>query len=227
MEILHYALAVVIMSAIINGLIGSAPESWRLSGKVDRGAGGKYSLPITTIDVVVITAIFTGLQFPFPAVLEALRRNPQALAGGEWWRMVTPMLVHSDGWAQIIFNFVAIIIFGALAERVFGHWWWLMLYLGGGIVGEVAGYLWDPFGAGASVGLFGLLGGLLLWLLLSLGMPRARIAAVIGLLVVVALLIIRDIHGYAALAGACLAALPLWQARSRRGASSGHRSWRQ
>ncbi|HEX5547319.1 MAG TPA: rhomboid family intramembrane serine protease [Ktedonobacterales bacterium] len=210
MEILPYALAVVIMSAIVNGLIGSAPESWGLSGRADRGAGGKYPLPITTIVVVVITAIFTGLQFPFPAVLEALRRNPQALAGSEWWRMVTPMLVHSDGWAQIIFNFVAIIIFGALAERVFGHWWWLLLYLGGGIVGEIAGYLWDPFGAGASVGLFGLLGGLLLWLLLSLDTPRARIAAVIGLLVVVALLIIRDIHGYAALAGVCLALLPLW-----------------
>ena len=213
MEVLPYALAVVIMAAIVNGLIGSSPSSWQLRGRSATSAVEKLLLPITTIIVLVVTAIFTGLQFPFPTVLEALRRNPHALAAGEWWRLVTPLLVHSDGWAQIVFNFVAIIIFGVLAERVFGHWWWLALYLGGGIVGEIAGYFWDPFGAGASVGLFGLLGGLLIWLLLSLNTPRSRIAAVIGLLTVVALLILRDIHGYAALAGACLALLPLWRSQ--------------
>ncbi len=215
MEILPYVLAIVIMAAIINGLIGVSPAAWTLSGRTDASVGEKRrrTLPITTITVLVITAIFTGLQFPFPAVLETLRRNPHALAAGEWWRMVTPLLVHSDGWAQIIFNFIAIIIFGVLAERVFGHWWWLLLYLGGGIIGEVAGYIWDPFGAGASVGLFGLLGGLLLWLLLSFTTTRARIAVGVGLLTVVALLIMRDIHGYAALAGACLAILPLWRVR--------------
>ena len=211
-------LYVVILAAVINGLVGTSPRNWKLTPKGDGVSARQW--PFVTVAILLSTGIFTALQFPFPGVLEALRRNPQALSSGEWWRIISPLLVHSDGWPQIIFNFVAIALFGILAERIFGHWRWLLLYLVGGITGEIAGYAWQPFGAGASVGLFGLIGGLLAWQLISLATRRARIAATVGLVCAVALLIMRDIHGAATLAGACLAALMLWQLWTRRSVSS-------
>ena len=216
MKVIPYVLYVVIMAALVNGLIGTSPSTWTLMDNSAAGARNERHLPLTTLGVLLVTGIFTALQFPFPGVLEALRRNPHALMTGEWWRIVTPLLVHSDGWSQIIFNFAAIAVFGVLVERIFGHWWWLLFYLVGGIAGEISGYAWDPFGAGASVGLFGLLGALLVWQILSLHAPRARIAAIIGLATMVALLVLRDIHGYATLAGVCLASLLLWRVRARK-----------
>ncbi len=214
MQIIPYVLYAVILTAVVNGLIGTSPRDWKLAPnrKTHAAATSKRQWPFMTTAILLVTGIFTALQFPFPGVLEALRRNPQALASGEWWRFISPLLVHADGWSQIIFNFTAIAVFGILAERIFGHWRWLLLYLVGGIAGEIAGYAWQPFGAGASVGLFGLLGGLLAWQLLSLATPRARIAAIVGLAAAVALLGMRDIHGCATLAGAGLAALLLWDA---------------
>lgn len=121
-------------------------------------------LPRITIIVLLVTGIVTGLQLFFPPVLAALRRNPQALAAGEWWRAFTPLLVHSDGWPQIIVNFLGIALVGPTVERWYGPWRWLLLYLSAGLTGEVAGYAWEPTGAGASIALCGLIGGLYVWL---------------------------------------------------------------
>ncbi len=218
MQVIPYVLYALILAAVINGLIGTSPRDWTFapSSEVNAAATSKYRWPFATTTILLVTGIFTAFQFPFPGVLETLRRDPQALASGQWWRMVTPLLVHSDGWPQIVFNFAAIAVFGVLAERVFGHWRWLLLYLVGGIAGEIAGYAWQPFGAGASVGLFGLVGGLLAWQLIALDTPRARIAAIVGLATMLALLVLRDIHGCATLAGVCLASLLLWRVRARK-----------
>ena len=120
-----------------------------------------------TISVLVVTAIVTGLQFVFPQLLQNLQRTPSALPEHQWWRLITPLFVHSDGWRQIAFNFPAILIVGVMVERIFGSRRWLVLYFACGLLGEIAGYVWQPFGAGASVAGAGLLGGLAAWLLLK------------------------------------------------------------
>jgi rhomboid protease GluP len=120
--------------------------------------------PIATSVVLCITIVVTGLQLIYPQVLSALRRNPDALAAGEWWRMVTPLFVHSDGWVQIITNLVGIAVVGSLVERLFASWRWLALYFITGVIAEAISYAWEPFGAGASIALCGLIGALLLWL---------------------------------------------------------------
>ncbi|WP_052569426.1 rhomboid family intramembrane serine protease [Ktedonobacter racemifer] len=125
----------------------------------------RKKLPISTMTVIGITSICTGLQFLYPSVLAALRRNPDALAAGEWWRMFTPLLVHDGGLGHFAYVLVGLIIVGLTVERLFGSWRWLLLYLAGGLVGEIAGYAWDPDGAGASVAMCGLMGGLFIWLL--------------------------------------------------------------
>lgn len=165
--------------------------------------------PITTVAVWTVTALITGSQLFTPAVLSALRRDPFGLSTGEWWRLLTPLFVHPEGWPQITFNFTVLAAVGVLAERLFGSRRWLLLYFASGCLGELAGYAWQPHGAGASVAIAGLAGGLLACLLARTGHPVARLGAAGALLGAVLLTVYRDIHGPPILAGAALAAVML------------------
>jgi rhomboid protease GluP len=131
-------------------------------GSVPLASAARF--PIATTIVLGITVVATGLQMLYPGVLAALRRNPDALRAGEWWRMATPLFVHSDGWVQIITNLIGIAVVGSLVERLIGSLRWLALYFISGLVAEAISYAWEPYGAGASIALCGLIGGLLIWL---------------------------------------------------------------
>lgn len=134
----------------------------------------------------------------------------------EWWRLLTPLLVHADGWKQIAFNFPAILIVGTLVERVVGFWQLVLVYLISGIVGEIAGLAWEPFGAGASVAGAGLLGALAL----LLAARNKSFPAVFGAIVILGgatiLTIAKDIHGPPILVGALLTALSVKRVASPR-----------
>ena len=174
------------------------------------GIAGRSRLPVATISVLLITGAVTGLQFAYPEILSSLRRRPGAISDGQWWRMITPMLVHSGGWPHFAFNAVAIAVVGTIAERIFGWRRWLILYFVSGIIGEVAGYAWKPDGAGASVGGAGLLGGVTTWLLVRKGLPRrARAGAIVVLIGTLTLTLYHDVHGPPILAGVILAAIML------------------
>jgi membrane associated rhomboid family serine protease len=51
----------------------------------------------------------------------ALWRDPDALAAGQWWRLVTPLFVQYDRVWQIVVVLLLLAGIGAVAERVFGH----------------------------------------------------------------------------------------------------------
>jgi membrane associated rhomboid family serine protease len=152
-----------------------------------------------------MTAVATAAQFVQPAVLLALERTPEALHQHQYWRLLTPLLVHSDGWKQITFNFPAIAFTGYFVERIYGPRLWVVLYFVPGFVGEIAGYAWQPWGAGASVAGAGLLGALASWVLLCVRVPQAKFGSVVVLIGAIALTGIHDIHGPPLLAGACIA----------------------
>jgi rhomboid protease GluP len=162
--------------------------------------------PVATLSVLAATACFTTAQFIWPEVLETLRRDGPAFRSGQWWRLITPILVHDEGWQQIAFNFTAIAVVGCLVERIYGPWRWLLFYLAAGLTGEIAGYAWQPRGAGASVAGAGLLGALLTWLATKGGLAwPARVGGILGLLAAAALTAACDIHGPPILLGAALA----------------------
>ena len=90
--------------------------------------------PIATIVILSITAVATGLQLLYLERVSALRRNPAALAAGEWWRMITTLFGHSDRWMQIMVNLIGTAVVGPLVERLFGTWRWLALYFITGVI---------------------------------------------------------------------------------------------
>jgi membrane associated rhomboid family serine protease len=164
-----------------------------------------HAWPQVTIAVLSLTAVITAAQFVQPAVLSGMERTPEALDRHQYWRLITPLFVHSGGWKQIAFNFPAIAITGYFAERIFGERLWLVLYFLPGILGEIAGYAWQPSGAGASVAGAGLLGALALWVLINVTVAQAKFGSMVVLLGAIALTGNRDIHGPPLIGGACIA----------------------
>jgi rhomboid protease GluP len=166
---------------------------------------GLIRYPATTT-MAAATTLFTGTAVAFPGILLALQRQPSALHG-EWWRLVTAFLLERGGWVEIGFNLVSLLLVGILAERAFDRRRWLVFYLVGGIVGQLAGLAWKPFGAGTSVALCGLLGA---WALHALRTRRVGVCLVIGVLIIglgIVLTARHNLHGPPILAGACVAAL--------------------
>jgi rhomboid protease GluP len=173
--------------------------------------------PVATVSVLAVTTALTVLQYPFPQVRTALWRDPELIAAGQWWRLVTALFVQYDAVWQIVVVLACIAAVGVLAERIFGPGWWLVIYLGCGVVGQVFGYLWEPPDAGASVAGAGLLGAVSAWLVSPAG-PRqlqVRVWGVLWPLVGIALTLKRDQHGPPLLVGFALGALLLWRDRRR------------
>ena len=174
-------------------------------------------IPKATLAVLFITGIATLLQFCFPVFIATLERTPNMLAAGQWWRLITPILINPEGWSQIVFNLFGIAIIGFLVGRMFGSVRWLILYLAGAVVGELAGSVWKPAGAGSSVAICGLLGGLAAWLLWRRQPTQFRFGGAMILLGALVLTSMRDLHGPPVVAGAFAAAVMLSRDASRAG----------
>jgi membrane associated rhomboid family serine protease len=168
----------------------------------------KRSPVIVSALIIGMTSLTTGLQFVFPEVLSAFRRNPEALLAGEWWRMVTPLFVQSHGWRQCVGNGVAAIIFLPLAERLYGKRLWA-LYFVPGVTGEIFAYAAGSNGAGSSLGIAGVIGSLFAFVFLHRReLPGlAHVAAIFGLSAAVVLCLCRDNHGPPLLIGVLFASL--------------------
>lgn len=116
-----------------------------------------------SIAAIVVPGVFLVLMAYQPGVLGALQRDRGALGHGEWWRILSPLLVDSDGWIQWLFVSLGFATVGAAVERRIGRWPWVTLFLVGALAGELAGYAWQPYGGGTSIALCGLIGGLTVW----------------------------------------------------------------
>ncbi|MDB6048989.1 MAG: rhomboid family intrarane serine protease [Pseudomonas sp.] len=91
--------------------------------------------------------------------------GPETLSGG-WWRLVTSVFVHF-GLMHLMLNMLALYQIGRLAERLYGSGRFLVLYLFAGVIGSIVSVLWHPTvnSAGASGAIFGVFGGLLVFVL--------------------------------------------------------------
>jgi rhomboid protease GluP len=99
---------------------------------------------------------------PFTAALYVLgAKENNAINGGEWWRLLSPMVLHGS-LMHLLFNSWALYILGTEAERVYGTARFATVYLLAGLAGSIASYVFNPgsLAVGASGAIFGLLGAL-------------------------------------------------------------------
>ena len=175
--------------------------------------------PICTTTVLVITTVLTVLQFHLPEIRLALWRDPAEVHAGQWWRLITALFVQYDPLWMIIVILLLITGIGILAERLFGHVGWLVIYFGCGVIGQAFGVLWLPHtsDSGASVAGAGLLGAVCAWLLSPAAPRLARIwiSAIVWLVIGVVLTAVRDMHGPPLLIGFSLGALLVWRDQHR------------
>ncbi len=150
-ELAHTLIWQIRFVPAISAALSPAGSSWSGCWSAPISRAWRYPRPIRASPVG---------WFVSPAIVSALQRNPAALAAGEWWRLITPLFVHPDGWSQIIVDFAGIAIVGPIVERRFGSARWLALYFVAGLSAEIISYAWEPSGAGSSIALCGLIGGL-------------------------------------------------------------------
>ena len=108
-----------------------------------------------------------GWFIPQPGVIIHWGSNFGPLTlNGEWWRLFTCMFVHF-GLLHLAFNMWVLWSVGRMIERMFGSLHYALLYVFAGLCGSMASLWWHPniHSAGASGAIFGLLGGLLAFVL--------------------------------------------------------------
>ena len=135
------------------------------TGPRSRSAGAPATK--TFIALAVGFFVLTGFGRALGPVFEALAQSNAAVAEGEWWRLFTPILLHS-GITHILFNMWALWVLGPQIERGVGSWPFASLYLASaGVGGAFAFFLGGPndWAVGASGAIFGLFGVWVHWAL--------------------------------------------------------------
>ncbi len=102
-----------------------------------------------------MTALGGIVQQLVPGFLESLERRPIGLYG-EWWRIVTALVVQDGGIAGLATNLFFLAVVGAVAEQILSRPRWLLQYFGTGVITELVGYLLQPVGGGNSIAVCGL-----------------------------------------------------------------------
>jgi rhomboid protease GluP len=115
--------------------------------------------PWLTVAILGVTAVVSAVGLLDRDVLHHLERRGGELGDGEVWRLVTSLLVH-DTWLALAFNLLLLGLVGVAVERRHPRAEWIVLYVTGGLVGELVGNAWQPHGAGNSVAAFGVAGAL-------------------------------------------------------------------
>lgn len=147
---------------------------------------GRFTM--TSVIVAVCVAVFVLMLgrsdaqtlYDFGALVAPLPRSM-------WWRVFTSMFVHI-GLMHLLFNMYALWLFGPALEARYGRARMLALFLVSGLLGAGVSLLMLPGGvrAGASGGVFGILGG---WIAFfarhrSLRGAREQLRSLLGLVAI-------------------------------------------
>ncbi|MBS4216406.1 MULTISPECIES: rhomboid family intramembrane serine protease [Neobacillus] len=119
--------------------------------------------PVVSIIVAIHLILFTCTILPiFPNswFIETLSGVNLYIMEGEYWRLMTPIFMHS-GFSHMLFNSFALVLFGPGLERMLGGGRFLIVYLVSGLVANVATLLLEALTythVGSSGAIFGLFG---------------------------------------------------------------------
>lgn len=127
-------------------------------------------VPVTSAIIGINALVFAGMVLS--GVSLGMPQIPQLIKWGadfgpltltsQPWRILTSNYVHI-GIVHILLNMWCLWNLGALAERVFDRWTYLLTYTVCGLAGSIASLWWHPMGvgAGASGAIFGMAGALI------------------------------------------------------------------
>jgi len=152
----------------------------------ERG-GANHGITITHILFGINAAVFVcmamlGISVTNPTSQDLLNSGADSgtlVLAGQWWRLFTSMFVHV-GVLHFALNMWCLWDLGALAEKLYGKWTFLGMYILTGIAGSIASIAWRPIGvsAGASGAIFGIAGALIAGFKLGeFALPRAMVQA--------------------------------------------------
>jgi membrane associated rhomboid family serine protease len=165
-----------------------------------RTAGGRFGpVTLTLIGINVLVALATAVSAisvgvnPLSSFSSPLQNDlataPIAIDQGDWWRVVTSAFTHVSP-VHLVFNMLALLVFGSELERQLGRARYLTVYLVSALGGAAAIQLFAPpyqGVVGASAAIYGLLGALGV-LLLSRGEDLRGLLTLLGINLVVSLL---------------------------------------
>lgn len=114
--------------------------------------------------VVFILQMATGFG-PATPVTGRLMMNPFAIQAGEWWRLLTPVLVHG-GLLHVGLNMYIFYIYAPNVEQAFGTARFVAIFLITGFLASAFSYALPPlsYSVGASGAVFGVVGVLVAYL---------------------------------------------------------------
>ena len=143
----------------LNKELGNQRAAGRYFG---RSRAGGIDQPIVTYAILAVTIAIGLFQMvggaQGDAVTNLLMLDKAAVARGEYWRLLSVVLVHA-GLLHLAFNMYALYLVGPLVERIYGRWQYLLMYVLSGIAGSVLSYIFLADNAvGASGAIFGLFG---------------------------------------------------------------------
>ena len=112
------------------------------------------------VAIVAVNALFFLGQALLPGLTFRLGAVPSAIADGQWYRLLTPMLLHGHLW-HIVLNMLVLWLYGPSVEQAFGTARFVAMYVVAGFIGGVASFALGPcnsLGVGASGAIFGIVG---------------------------------------------------------------------
>lgn len=113
---------------------------------------------------IVAFILTTAPIFPNQLIFEKTAGIHIYLADGELWRLITPIFIHLH-FSHLLFNMIALFLFGPVIESFVGKGKFLVLFLGSGIFANGITFILAPpafVHVGASGAIFGIIGSLLI-----------------------------------------------------------------
>ena len=128
--------------------------------------------PVTALLILLNTLIFLSVEFTGGSengqhMLECgAVYAPLIIEQGQWYRMITSMFLHF-GAPHLINNMLVLFVLGQRLEPVTGKMKFLLIYILGGLGGNLISLIWDmrtgnySLSAGASGAVFAVMGGMI------------------------------------------------------------------
>lgn len=128
---------------------------------------------ITAINVLICILLFSidrSFDFNVNTLIRFGAKSNPLIADGQYYRLVTPMFLHSD-LTHLLFNMYALNILGRNIEFIYGKLKFIIIYLIAGVFGTLGSFVFsNSIAVGASGAIFGLMGA---YLYLYVSKPNA------------------------------------------------------